>query len=72
MKLPDFTTARWRKPSGSGDTGCVEIAYADGWIGVRDTKDAAAGPVLAFTEHEWQAFLAGVGAGEFGINRLKS
>ncbi len=72
MKRPDFTTAGWRKASGSGDAGCVEAAYADGWIGVRDTKDAGAGPVLVFTEHEWRVFLAGVGAGEFGIARLKS
>ncbi len=54
MKQPNFTTARWRKASVSGDAGCVEIAHADGWIGVRDTKDAGAGPVLAFTEHEWR------------------
>ena len=72
MKQPNFTTAQWRKASVSGDAGCVEIAYADGWIGVRDTKDAGAGPVLAFAEHEWQAFLAGVGSGEFGIERLTS
>jgi hypothetical protein len=72
VKRPNFTTAQWRKPTGSGDSGCVEIAYADGWIGVRDTKDAGAGLVLAFTEHEWQAFLAGVSAGEFGIDRLTS
>lgn len=72
MKLPDFTAARWRKSSRSGDGGCVEVAYTDGWIGVRDTKDAAAGPVLTFTEHEWQAFLAGADAGEFALDRLKS
>jgi len=72
VKRPDFTTARWRKSTWSGDGGCVEVAHADGWIGVRDTKDAGAGPVLTFTKREWQAFLAGIGAGEFGLDRLKS
>jgi Domain of unknown function (DUF397) len=59
VKQPDFTAAQWRKPGSSGDAGCVEVAYAHGWIGVRDTKNAGAGPVLAFTEHEWRAFLDG-------------
>lgn len=72
MKQPNFTAAQWRKPSGSGDAGCVEVAYAHGWIGVRDTKNAGSGPVLAFTEHEWRAFLDGVGAGEFEIEQLKA
>jgi hypothetical protein len=72
VKPPDFTTARWRKPSGSGDTGCVEVAFANGWIGVRDTKDGGTGPLLTFTEREWRTFLAGAGAGEFGIDRLRS
>jgi hypothetical protein len=72
VKQPDFTAARWRKPSGSGDAGCVEVAYARGWIGVRDTKNAGSGSVLAFTEYEWRAFLDGVGAGEFEIDQLKA
>jgi hypothetical protein len=32
---------------------------------VRDTKDKGAGPVLLFTAGEWEAFTAGVRAGEF-------
>jgi Domain of unknown function (DUF397) len=72
VKQPDFTAARWRKASVSGDAGCVEVAYARGWIGVRDTKNAGSGSVLAFTEHEWRAFLDGVGAGEFEIDQLKA
>jgi Domain of unknown function (DUF397) len=50
MNRPDFSKARWRKSNASGDGGCVEVAYLDGVIGVRDTKDNGAGPVLMFTQ----------------------
>ncbi len=70
MNRPDFSAARWRKSVVSGDGGCVEVAYVDGVIGVRDTKDNGAGPVLMFTEREWTAFLAGARAGEFELGEL--
>jgi Domain of unknown function (DUF397) len=70
MNRPDFGKARWRKSSVSGDGGCVEVAYVDGVIGVRDTKDNGAGPVLMFTQREWTAFLAGAQAGEFQLDEL--
>ena len=68
--VPDFSTAKWRKSSGSDSGGCVEVAYADGFIGVRDTKDQGTGPVLAFTPHEWTAFLYGVEHKEFTLDEL--
>jgi hypothetical protein len=71
MERPDFSNVRWRKSNSSGDTGCVEVGYAAGWVGVRDSKDQGAGPVLAFTEGEWAAFLAGAGSGEFHVDQLK-
>jgi Domain of unknown function (DUF397). len=71
MVRPDFSKAKWRKSNGSSDSGCVEVAYADGAIGVRDTKDHGSGPILIFNEHEWTAFLGGVHAGEFDLNELK-
>ncbi len=70
MNRPDFSGARWRKSVASGDGGCVEVAYVDGVIGVRDTKDSGTGPVLMFTEREWTAFLAGAQACEFGLDEL--
>ncbi len=69
-ECPDFTSATWRKSSTSDSGGCVEIAYLEGIIGVRDTKSAGAGPLLAFTAHEWSAFLGGVTRGEFSLERL--
>jgi Domain of unknown function (DUF397) len=63
----DWDGAYWFKASGSGDHGCVEIAFRNGEIGVRDTKDNGTGPVLAFTEHEWECFLDGAAKGEFNL-----
>ncbi|MFI1911893.1 DUF397 domain-containing protein [Nocardia sp. NPDC020380] len=47
---------------GGGD--CVEVAYYEGRIAVRDSKDRNS-PELWFTKSEWRAFTSGVRAGEF-------
>lgn len=58
----------WKKSSYSTVGNCVEVTR--GYIGetptrkVRDSKDPG-GPVLVFTEDEWQAFLRGARDGEF-------
>jgi hypothetical protein len=70
MSEDRFAGAVWRKSTHSGDGGCVEVAYAGGMIGVRDTKANGTGPALAFTEQEWVAFLAGARDGEFEIDTL--
>jgi hypothetical protein len=60
---------RWRKSSRSGNGGgnCVEVAsLASGIVAVRDSKDPD-GPRLTFTPAEWEAFTAGVRAGEFDL-----
>jgi hypothetical protein len=71
INIPDFSRATWRKSQASDSGGCVEVAYADGWIGVRDTKQSGAGPILTFTEKEWTAFLSGATLGEFTLDELK-
>jgi Domain of unknown function (DUF397) len=60
MKAPDFQNAVWRKSSRSGDNGgqCVEVAFLDTVVGLRDSKDRS-GPVLVFNPHVWSAFIAG-------------
>ena len=60
----------WRKSSASGTGNCVEVASAGQSILVRDTKNRADG-VLTFTATEWQAFVAGVQAGEFSLAELQ-
>jgi hypothetical protein len=60
----DLASAVWRKSSYSGVNGCVEVAFVDGHIMIRDSKDQQ-GPILVFTPTEWTAFLSGVRSGEF-------
>ena len=56
----------WRTSSYSNNGTCVEVAdLPDGARLVRDTKNGTDGPVLRYTAAEWQAFIAGVKAGEF-------
>jgi Domain of unknown function (DUF397) len=63
----DVDPARnWIKSSYSMTNGnCVEVAGLSGdVILVRDSKNAK-GPVLGFTQGEWDAFVGGVRHGEF-------
>ena len=47
----------WRKSSYSGSDGnCVEIAWPDDQVAVRDSKQPA-GPTIAFPTATWQAFV---------------
>ncbi len=64
--MADFSNAIWRKSTHSFNNGCVEVAFVDGQVGVRDSKDRQ-GPVLVFTANEWEAFLAGVSEGQFDL-----
>lgn len=60
------TRIDWRTSSYSNNGTCVEVAdLPDDSRLVRDTKHGGRGPVLRYTAAEWQAFIAGVKAGEF-------
>ena len=66
----ELSRAEWRKSSYSGGNGggCVEIAdNLPGLVAVRDSKDPG-GPKLIFSPAEWEAFAAGVSAGEFELS----
>ena len=58
----DVARATWRKSSWSTYNGnCVEVAkLRSDLIGVRDTKDAGAGPVLLFSGPAWRSFVTRV------------
>lgn len=61
------TEIRWRKSTFSSGNGgsCVEVAFLpDGGVAIRDTKDRSL-PPHHYTPAEWDAFVAGVMAGEF-------
>jgi len=65
---------RWRTATACPNANCVEVKITRGvsrrgvtfYVYVRDSK-VADGPELTFTAHEWQAFLDGVGRGEFDL-----
>lgn len=63
------SATNWHKASYSNgvESGCVEVGNVPGFVGVRDTKLGAASPILACTEAEWAAFLAGVKNHEFDL-----
>lgn len=64
----DLSRAVWRKSAKSGPwtDNCVEVAFVDGVIAVRDSKRPA-GPFLVFSPNEWDAFVDGAKDGEFDL-----
>ncbi|HUJ07923.1 MAG TPA: DUF397 domain-containing protein [Streptosporangiaceae bacterium] len=60
-------TSAWRKSRYSNPSGnCVETAELPaGEVAVRNSRDPD-GPALVFTRAEWDAFLLGARAGDFG------
>ena len=66
--MTDFSTAQWRKATLSKAQGdCVEVAFVNDAVGVRDSKDPSKAPHV-FTHAEWEAFLDGVRKGEFDLS----
>lgn len=66
----ELAAATWRKASrsnGNGGNNCVEVAFLDTGVAVRDSKDRS-GPALMFTTAEWTAFVDSAKEGEFDIN----
>jgi hypothetical protein len=65
----DLSHAVWRKSTRSGPNcdNCVEVAFADGVVAVRDSKNPT-GPVLIFTPDEWDSFIAGAKHNEFNLD----
>ena len=61
--------AVWRKSVRSGSNyGCVETARLSAErIGVRDSKDVAASPVLSFAPSAWRVFVGEVKAGKLDV-----
>lgn len=69
MAALDLTRAAWFKSTrSSGNGNCVEVAFLDEAVAVRDTKDRSGG-VLLFAPAEWDKFVAGAKNGEFDLHR---
>lgn len=62
--MADLSHLAWWKSSYSGSNSCVEVAFLDAGVAVRDSKNQN-GPALVFAPAEWDAFLAGVRNQEF-------
>ena len=70
MLAHHLTGAVWKKGSrsnGSGGNNCVEVAFLDDAVAVRDSKDRQ-GPALMFTQAEWTAFVGSAKDGEFDLS----
>lgn len=65
--MADLSRANWRKSSRSGQGGqCVEVALTPTVVGVRDSKNRAAGHFTT-TSPQWLAFVDAVKTGRFDI-----
>ena len=62
--MEEITAPKWKKSSRCASTTCVEVAKLDERYLIIDSKNPDAAP-LSFTTEEWNAFVAGVRAGEF-------
>lgn len=61
----DLTGAAWFKSSRStANSQCVEVAFVDGSVAMRDSKNPDKG-ALVFGEQAWSSFITGVANGEF-------
>jgi hypothetical protein len=61
----DMSRAVWQgTPDDAGDG--VQVAFVDDLIGLRNANDPG-GPVLVFTQSEWEAFVLGAKDGEFDL-----
>jgi hypothetical protein len=71
MTVLNLSTAVWRKSwrsNGNGGNNCVEVAFLDAVVAVRDSKDWP-GPALVFGQSEWDAFINGAKGGRFDQRR---
>ncbi|SHN32552.1 protein of unknown function [Cryptosporangium aurantiacum] len=55
----------FRKSISSGLSNCVEVAFTESDVRVRDSKQVPGGVVLAFPTSVWLDFAEGVKAGRF-------
>jgi hypothetical protein len=64
---PDLSTADWFKSTYTTVNECVEVAFVDGMVAVRDSHDPD-GAKLVFTQGEWTAFTKGAKEGQFDLS----
>jgi hypothetical protein len=65
--MVNLSHAMWRKSTRSNANACVEVAFVDEHVAVRDSK-IQGGSVLVFTSAEWKRFITGVRCGGFDLS----
>jgi len=71
MPAHHLDAAVWKKSSrsnGNGGNNCVEVAFLDTVVAVRDSKNPT-GPALIFNPSAWSEFVHSAKDGEFDNNR---
>lgn len=63
-----FDHALWRTSTKCANGACVEIAFSEDLVALRDSKDRG-GPMLVFSSSEWQVFTDSARRGEFDLPR---
>ncbi|KAB1912675.1 MULTISPECIES: DUF397 domain-containing protein [unclassified Micromonospora] len=63
----DLSRAVWQRAEGDSSESAVEVAFVGDLIGMRNSAEPD-GPVLVFTQDEWDAFVAGAQDGEFDLD----
>lgn len=57
----------WRKSSFSQNGDCIECAYDEGYVYIRDSKSSS-GVTLKIAFSEWQVFITDIKTDEIGVN----
>ena len=71
MPAHHLNAAVWKKSSrsnGNGGNNCVEVAFLDTVVAVRDSKNPT-GPALIFNPSNWTEFVNSAKSGEFDLNK---
>lgn len=70
IKRIDLSNASWAKSDMSnGGANCLEVAFVDGVVALRDSKDVGnpEAQVLILSEDDYRAFTGGVQSGQRNI-----
>jgi hypothetical protein len=66
VDLLDALDAAWKKSTRTVTNGCVEVAFVDGQLALRESKNKDRA-VLVFAPRGWNAIIGGARGGAFGL-----
>ncbi|MEV1010106.1 DUF397 domain-containing protein [Streptomyces sp. NPDC049881] len=70
IKKVDLSNAVWAKSAlSSGSTNCLEVAFIDGVVALRDSKDVGNpdAAILLLSEDDYRAFTGGIRNGQANL-----